>query len=127
VGGTDDGIAASRFEAADLTRLDATVLLASRSFVRLELALPWAQTTIPLRDSGLSNGELVAVAGHPDPELDQSRPPSPGEPVQTFPGFRVQVVKTVGPRHLAVEWPEAEAPAQPVGTVAADEDDWSDV
>ena len=122
MGGSDESAAVSRFEAQDLTRLDGTVLLASRSFVRLELPAPWAQTTIPLRDAELSKGELVAVAGHADAELDQFKE---GE---RLPGFRVVVVKTVGPRHLLVPWPQAETPKEePVGTVAADEDDWSDV
>jgi hypothetical protein len=120
---------ASRFEDESLQRLEATVLLVSRTFVRLELPQPWAPTTIPLPDAELEKGQTVRIAGHPDEKLDQMRSPEPGESVEKQPGFRVLVVVD-GERHLEVTWP-TEAPDEPppieAGTVAADEDDWSDV
>jgi hypothetical protein len=125
---SDDG-AASRFEDESLERFEATVLLASRTFVRLELPAPWASTTIPLPAAELAKGDTLRVAGRPDAELDQLRAPKPGEPVEKQPGFRVLVVVLPGPRHVDVPWPsDAAAEAKQVDAeVADDENDWSDV
>lgn len=126
MGDPDD--AAARFEDASLQRLEATVLLASRTFVRLELPAPWAPTTIPLPDADLAKGETVLVAGHPDAELDQQRAPRPGASLEQQPGFRVLVVAARS-RHFAVVWPTS-APADAAPSDAPDlgaENDWSDV
>jgi hypothetical protein len=123
----------SRFADESLQRLEASVLLVSRTFVRLELPAPWASTTIPLPDAELAKGDTVMVAGREDAELDQLRAPRPGEPVEKQPGFRVLVVALPGEggsRHVEVAWP-SEAPAEPPpdapADVAPDENDWSDV
>ncbi len=126
--GPDDD-AAARFEDGSLQRLDATVLLVSRTFVRLELPAPWASTTIPLPAAELAKGDSVRVAGRADAELDQLRAPRPGEPVEKQPGFRVLVVELPGPRYVEVPWPPDAAPEPPPqgAEVADDENDWSDV
>jgi hypothetical protein len=128
---SDDG-AASRFGDESFQRLEAIVLLASRTFVRLELPAPWAPTTIPLPEAELGKGETLMVAGRADAELDQLRAPKPGESVEQQPGFRVLVVALRtedGPQYLDVPWPSDAAAEPPVidAEVAPDEDDWSDV
>jgi hypothetical protein len=125
--------AASRFEDESLQRLEATVLMAGRTFVRLELPAPWASTTIPLPDSELEKGETVLVAGRADTELDQVRAPKPGDPIETQPGFRVLAVavrRDDATRHLEVPWPSdapAAASTAAPADIAPDENDWSDV
>lgn len=128
-----DDAAAARFDDESLLRLEAKVLFAGRTFVRLELPEPWASTTIPLPDADLAEGQTVKVAGRADAELDQLRAPRPGEPVEKQPGFRVLVVALPddgGTRHVEVAWPTdaaTDAPLPEAAPVAADEDDWSDV